>query len=1112
MGIEQASEIPEKPKTVLKINPEDLLSFFLEADSYDAEAEVLDHLDELDIDGLIHLEVLISRSEVEARTKLNLLQTKVDILQGEVFELLPNYPVTGKIAVIVNGDPNEDRHVGNVHRSIAVLSKMGFTDFYIAHDGNVPEVEGRTVRQYPATKGGVSTLLTEVGDAVEKDNMVFFYSTGHGQEQPKEALSLKDGSISVDEVTQGLTSIKEKGGRGVFVFDNCFTGAFPHAIIESGIEGVSFSSAIVGEVSLCQFFSPEVFRLIEEGCDTNRDHLTTAQEVYQAAMAHYRLETRTNEFGEISSSLPEMNESNYEKLLSSPQPTLVVFRTTWCPSCEVLDKELARMWGVLGGQLNVVQVTSDKNPKFAQELAARMGIPEVNAFPTVYSTNDQGVSLDLLTVGFRSKEELAQDLEDKLDITFSEEAIIASLVKRTDKSTKEVAKFVANGIIDYQVIARINFFDDFITESERYPKTYSMTDKAFFFSKGIEWNFFERNSYLSDVPARRLVGLVDSYDGDWMSSFELNSPYRIAGYTGEQIVDIVWNVVNQGDENFFAAYSDKFSFKDKLRLAKNDIDANIANSDFAKYPDEIPYDYRVELIVAGFSPKDFSLEWKKPKGAFLSISQRCRILAKLKHFPDNLDEAYQAYAESFDAGERVYLMTREIESDSANRYSEVLNASNVVSLVELGISQEDFLADVEAYPMFSTNTIIYFNREGIDLDLARQFDSTRFNLRQVRVLLKGEAPRSVGGGFTSVPSNTEPIPPVVANLYHRRLTENEIRRCYSDGLMPEDVNDKVGRFKDLFDEHDVPALLIASVPVDQANEYSAVFTVYKGYRIGAFYQKGLLVPELKDFIDTRFSPEDLELFMANEPRVTAAVALSYDESFYANSIILLLEAGVDSIKANQWFKQYNQKRFQHHGSITLLAAQVPPSIANKYPKGFDPWEIVNCHTNGISPAQAALGVKQLPNRFDEWAKAALFTRGVTSDEVKIYPAEIDVATIITLHEKGIPPNEGVTLLSEYLDRFDSHTKIRFINLDITPAMANSYPESVAQFYVEFLHEEGIDGASATKLMASYDGKFDSNAKVRLILAKFPPDEANAYAKDKSLEEVQVDELLQEDLY
>ena len=126
--------------------------------------------------------------------------------------MLPEYPVSKQLVVIINGDPGDSkdkRHVKNVPAAISALQPRGFHEFYVAADQTI-DPKGIQLKQLPGSKQGVDDLFEalKAQGVLKKDALAFFYVTGHGMMKDKEACIARENARLGTGKNMGAT----KGG------------------------------------------------------------------------------------------------------------------------------------------------------------------------------------------------------------------------------------------------------------------------------------------------------------------------------------------------------------------------------------------------------------------------------------------------------------------------------------------------------------------------------------------------------------------------------------------------------------------------------------------------------------------------------------------------------------------------------------------------------------------------------------------------------------------------------------------------------------------------------------------------------------------------------------
>lgn len=316
------------------------------------------------------IETNLKEIEQKQAERIKRLLKEVRGLQKKAVELLPDYPISKKVAVIINGDSFEGRHTGNTERTIRVLKGLGFTEFFVSQLADVQDKKG--VKQYSPNKRGIDRLFADLKLALKKDALVFVHGTGHGMDEEGGAMVVGV-PIGVDEIKSYMRIIKNAGARIVGVFDNCYSGVFPRAIIEEeGLEGICLSPGTENTQTACQAFTPYFFEGLERGVDINQDKKTEVQEAFLTAMQIYRHRTGQEAYGEYMESHTELTLKNMDKILHSGKTVLIDITATWCLPCKMLNRAFGNISGVLGDQVEIVTITDDINPD-AEKLYKRLG-------------------------------------------------------------------------------------------------------------------------------------------------------------------------------------------------------------------------------------------------------------------------------------------------------------------------------------------------------------------------------------------------------------------------------------------------------------------------------------------------------------------------------------------------------------------------------------------------------------------------------------------------------------------------------------------------------------------------------------------------------------------
>lgn len=435
MGLELGETLPDSKtnKEIIKISdllakePKELQSF-LESLNEDQLNQIVS---ELELEG----------DQLEAVEKKILSAVKE--LQKEIVELLPDYPVSKKIAVIINGDTQEERHTGNVDRAIKALEKKGFEEIYVI--GGTHEVNDK-YNNYDGSLAGIDTLFSDLEKSLQKDSLVFFYGTGHGAEDSSMVIGKDHEKFTKEAMIEKFAMIGDKGGRGIFVFDTCYSGSLPDAIIRSGIEGLALSPAPEGETAMCQFFAPEFFQGLEEGRDLDESGETTLQEVFRSALDLYNDKLDTENTGEYRQTIPQLSLNNVDKLFQSDKPVLIEIDATWCGPCKDMAKEISKVEGVLGSRIDIYKITNDlgeKNKKIsekAKDLYRALKIENPNSFPRLLLIHNG--EIEEVSTSVMSADKMFEMLKNKTGVAANYDHYFKAAVKYERYKEEEINNLI----------------------------------------------------------------------------------------------------------------------------------------------------------------------------------------------------------------------------------------------------------------------------------------------------------------------------------------------------------------------------------------------------------------------------------------------------------------------------------------------------------------------------------------------------------------------------------------------------------------------------------------------------------------------------------------------
>jgi len=336
------------------------------------------------------LPTLQERLELRLKFKLDeldIMTQTIRLLQDRLVDVAPEFPVTRRVAVIINGDMDETRHTGNVDRAITALKAQGFDSFYIVGDAT-PDASHHV---FDHSLEGIDQMFRALGATLQKDNLVFFYGTGHGDKDS--SMVIGEQRYKMQQMIKHFSVIKEKGARGVFTFDTCYSGSIPAAIYKAGIQGIALSPAPEGKTAMCQYFAPRFFDSIREGKDVDASGRSDIFEIATDAFDFYRDKVSSRE-GEVMASVPELTMSNVESIENSKKPVLILQSETWCPPCQIFKKMLASVMHRLNPSIKVVVITTDINSQ-KDQLKERLQLKSAKALPSFSLRMPDGSNTDL---------------------------------------------------------------------------------------------------------------------------------------------------------------------------------------------------------------------------------------------------------------------------------------------------------------------------------------------------------------------------------------------------------------------------------------------------------------------------------------------------------------------------------------------------------------------------------------------------------------------------------------------------------------------------------------------------------------------------------------------
>ena len=200
--------------------------------------------------------------------------------------------------------------------------------------------------------------------------------------------------------------MKEKKLRGIFIFDHCYSGNFPHRLIDAGFDAQAIAPVAEGKESQCQFFIPIFFDALKDKVDFDNDGSTRIVEAFKFAMERYKNETAQE--GVIRESIPELHEKNLASFQKeTSKPLVIEITATWCTWCKKMEPELNRIRTLYFDTLDIYKLTIDENPK-AQEILKAMKVEE-EGLPTLVFVRKQEKST--VYSGYKETHEITELIE-----------------------------------------------------------------------------------------------------------------------------------------------------------------------------------------------------------------------------------------------------------------------------------------------------------------------------------------------------------------------------------------------------------------------------------------------------------------------------------------------------------------------------------------------------------------------------------------------------------------------------------------------------------------------------------------------------------------------------
>ena len=1057
--------------------------------------------------------------EIDDKPEVGICDAR-EATREQVFELVPEWTVGKKIAIIINGDDLEERHIENTQRAIRVFQGLEFDQIYVAYAGDLEDHDG--LKQFPATVAGVENMFSTLEDTLEGDSLSFLYVTGHGvgEDGKGKNIVLKGDILNEQKLLDALEGLK---GHQIAIADQCKSGGFPAQLVAQQhakrSRGLAFSPGLEDENTSCSYFTKALFDAIEGHYDPDGDGLATLREAINKGMVGYSTALGSDVYGSLAMTVLELSEDNYDRIVGTRKAAIIEIGATWCGPCKAFMAEVHQLWGLVGDQVNFAAITVDLDKDGAEKLFHKMGIPAPDSYPTVYITTDGGKTFKLFSP--RKKEEIALALEKVAGVEIEKNQIIEEIKKQLPKLEEEkIRDMVEFGIQWVQVIRQMarheGAFEEFkLLVSEYKNPNFSVQDKAYLFVYGIRPE--QANDYPKAYDSGKLRQLV---------AFGISSD--IAGSYPERFpVYQIRNLLKEGiSGNEVMPYADHFSYRDIQYLLKNRIGADVANA----YPAGIePYQIKV-LIDGGIVPGEISKKVAPYQKRFTvndAVSlildkipaekallydahfgvQSIRLLVENKIDPEIANRALQQYDSAIAISDIAILLTQNISPEIANqyfnKYHESISSWRRCEFLEAGITPDQANEALRDYSKSFHHYVLKLIDAGIDAYLANQYEG--FSAYDVIELVEaGVTPEAAqrakieyGEGKAGKLLDLIKVgDPIAVRAYGDRP---DIAELISAGISPE----KADEFDSRFSARDIQDLIRNGIPNQVANSYGKRF---RGSEVVSLAMEGVTWEEASEYPE-RFSGYDIVTF--KKAGLERKDVEGYNHRLGGSGIVALIEAGIDPIEAAKYeglsameikkfkswglqeaaLKEYDA-RFKTRDIMDLIEYDIPNEVAVEYGASFSGSEIVYFLKYEIPPATA------LAFRQHSYVSniASFVYEGITKGLIASYPKSLPPHVIIRYIKEGIGEVELTNWLEAYPGQTVNDIKYYLENdcdPDLVEWVKTNYKEGPNPLKVELrdlvlLAKEGYDLA----LLKEYDDIFEGNHIVILVRKGISPETAN----------------------
>ncbi|MBW3000051.1 caspase family protein [Candidatus Woesearchaeota archaeon] len=807
-------------------------------------------------------------------------------------------------SIIINGDDYEERHLKNVRTAKSTLESLGVApqNILVVDKAFESDKDFSSNKVFSNSSKGLETALKELRKTAKKGDLIFFYTTGHGGPDNGGCIRLPDKCYGVDDFVEQISFMKDIGIEGIFVFDHCYSGIFPHKIVDGGIVAKAMAPVVEGKESSCHKFVPYFWEAVNNRIDLNKDGKSTFLEAFDLALAHHEVKGKKLG-GTYRETIRELTLDNYDSCIDG-KPTIIDLTATWCGACKAMEPDINKLKIIYGDELNIVKITTDTN-KDKEEIFKRLGIPEANTLPTLAFWSGGNISIE---TGSKNTAQLNQLVEKYFNIEKNEKALIENITNQFLMEKK-------------------------LSLEQKYDDRFNLKDVIILTSNAVEPE--KANKYSTIFGGREISVLVDLKKDPIKAEHTHKDIIKYAPhFEAEDLEPLIGAKIKPQKAN---KYNKRFNGWGIRCL----VGAGVSPEKADTYRESFKGHDIAELVEAGISPEKAAEYNERFGGAAVAKFLEIGITPKEA---DTYDERFglislydltragvrpkqaNAYNKRFSGGDIAELVEEGIPSKVAEKYSERFFGRDIANLVKAGVSPE--LADEYSKLAKKDNmritgsAIANLVKANISPDLAKKYNE----------FWPSEIIRLVKTG----------ISPELANTY-----TNKGKKFSGAGVIIDLIEAGIGA--DQADEYDIKRfnylaiikLVRAGISADQANAYDKRFN-FADVMVSA---NSGLYPDQANEYDERFSVDDIIGFF--ETNISSDYVNSYNKRFNRLDVLEFTRWYVHPDQANKY-----KKRFNAVSIIDFAKAKISPKKANAYHKALPDYYILRCAKNNIPPKEA----------------------------------------------------------------------------------------------------------------------------------------------------------------